>query len=254
VRFPLLLASTSLIWSPLLAVLSEGVDARAEALGYALGSISRVEPEAPTPPLFAPGEGVVEEVVELDEAAPGDVAEPKQTRGGGTISKRKASGKKSAQKPLKVVPKRGLRVREKTVLALANARAMPDGSYTPPADGHPGGMRLSNVARFGVGLRDGDVLSHVQGVPAVSRGAVVSAVMQSRAARAPAVSAIFWRDGEPWRLVVEMPYLKKKQPKPTGGEGPARVGPNTEIGRQASNRETPPEPTPDSRASRRAAN
>ncbi len=106
------------------------------------------------------------------------------------------------------IAKKGLRVSAATVLRLANARAVPQGAYQPPTNQHPGGMLLQGVSAMGVGLQDGDVLSHVAGTPANSRSAVVSAVLAARAKRAQAISATFWRNGEPWRLIVEMPYLR----------------------------------------------
>jgi hypothetical protein len=62
------------------------------------------------------------------------------------------------------------------------------------------------VSRLGVGLRDGDVLTEAAGTPALSPGDVISTVLAARGRSAREVSGVFWRDGEPWFLVVEQPY------------------------------------------------
>ncbi len=227
-----LLAATCLLWSPLLMSLAQHVDARAEAVGHALGTLQRIDDDEQSWALPEDPQSVIEEslhaedpVDELGDTTAPDKAKARVTRQGAqpAVRRRQASQSSTPQSEYPV-PKRGLRVRTPRVLELAKARVTPEGSYVSSAAGRPGGMRLSGVERFGVGLRDGDVLSHVQGVPATSRGAVVSAVMQARAARAPAVSAIFWRDGEPWRLVVEMPYLPERTRSATTATSDKRDG------------------------------
>jgi S1-C subfamily serine protease len=66
---------------------------------------------------------------------------------------------------------------------------------------------MVGVSGLGVGVRDGDVLTEVDGAPATSVEAVVRAVVAARSARAAAVGGRFFRDGESFALVVEMPYV-----------------------------------------------
>jgi S1-C subfamily serine protease len=143
------------------------------------------------------GSFVVEELSALSDAAP----EPAPKKAGS-----KASPKPTAAQKRR--PKQGIRVPAATVLRLANAGAVPHGKFSKAQGEHPAGLQLAGVSQFGVGLRDGDVLTEVAGQPATSRAVVVSAVLQARAARAPAISAVFWREGQPWQLLVEMPYLR----------------------------------------------
>ena len=104
------------------------------------------------------------------------------------------------------VPARGLRVSAETVLRIARSGARPSGTLVAAAEGCPAGLRLSGVGALGVGLRDGDILTHAAGRPAASRADVVGAVIGARGARQPEVSGRFCRDGEAWNLVVEQPY------------------------------------------------
>jgi hypothetical protein len=101
---------------------------------------------------------------------------------------------------------RGLRVSGDTVLRLARSGVRPTGTYVPASRGCAAGLRLSGVGALGVGLRDGDVLTHAAGRPASSSGEVVGAVIGARGARQREVSGRFCRDGEAWNLVVEQPY------------------------------------------------
>ena len=101
---------------------------------------------------------------------------------------------------------RGVRVAIDAVRLLAKRRAIPSGVPVPATEGRPGGLRLSGVSGLGIGLRDGDVLTQVAGVPATSRAAVVQAVLSLRAKQAPVGYGRFYREGEPWNLAVEIPY------------------------------------------------
>ncbi len=102
---------------------------------------------------------------------------------------------------------RGVHVPAAVVLALADHGARPRGVYVPSDGVRPGGMLLSGVSALGIGVRDGDVLTRVAGVPARSAGDVVSAVVAARGRMAPAVSGVFWRGHVPYRLVVDQPYV-----------------------------------------------
>jgi len=103
---------------------------------------------------------------------------------------------------------RGIRVSAETVLRLANGGARPTGSPVAPSGARPAGLRLSGVGALGIGMRDGDVLTDAGGRPALSEGDVVGVVIASRGQRVPTISGRFWRNGEPWQLLVEQPYLQ----------------------------------------------
>jgi hypothetical protein len=70
------------------------------------------------------------------------------------------------------------------------------------------------VAALGVGLAEGDILTRALGQPALSREAVVRAVLQARARRARVLEGEFYRGSERWILRVEQPYL----PEPSASE------------------------------------
>jgi hypothetical protein len=106
-------------------------------------------------------------------------------------------------------PRHGLRVSAATVLRLANGGARPGGVFVAADGQRPAGLALSGVSALGVGLRDGDVLTHAGGRPALSRGDVIGVVIASRGAGAREISGRFWRDGEPWNLIVEQPYVTR---------------------------------------------
>lgn len=213
-RFVLLLTVSCLGWPGVMQGWAQQAAVQAEAAGFALGSLERspvvdqaLEHAAPHPAELStrPAPAIQPEI---------EVLEPEESAAlsPGVVKRRLASPPPTrASSANAVAPRRGLRVRSNTVLQLANARAIPEGTYVEPDRGRPGGMRLSGVGVLGVGLADGDVLSHVGGAPVTSRSAVVTAVLQARARRASEISALFWRDGEPWRLVVEMPYLPESK-------------------------------------------
>jgi hypothetical protein len=216
-----LLPLTALLWPSAVMRLAERAGSFAESAGVGLGTLQRVpvaSASMPAAPAWTTDPGVA---LGGFEQLPGDAPvfqhapvfqadTPSLGRSASTKSKRRANSvaNRAIVQPATVAPKLGIRVPAKTVLRLANARAVPQGTFVSAEAGRPAGMRLNGVSAYGVGLRDGDVLTHVAGAPATSRSQVVSAVLQARAVRAPAVSAIFWREGEPWRLLVEMPYLQ----------------------------------------------
>ena len=108
--------------------------------------------------------------------------------------------------PRPVAPRRGIRVSAGSVLRLAGSGAMPSGRYVPASGARPAGLALSGVSALGIGLQDGDVLTHAGGRPALSRADVIGVVIAARGAGATEIGGRFWRDGEPWNLIVEQPY------------------------------------------------
>lgn len=116
------------------------------------------------------------------------------------------SKKRLAAKPAAAA--HGVFISADTVLKLANGGVAPRGVAVKADGKRPAGLRLANVGGLGVGLRDGDVLTRAVGQPALSKGAVVQAVLIARARRVPVLDGEFWRDGERWALRVEQPYPK----------------------------------------------
>ena len=105
-------------------------------------------------------------------------------------------------------PPTGLFVSAERVLMLARQGARPSGIRVPATQHRPGGLMLMGVSGLGVGLEDGDILTHAVGQPAVSEEAVVSAVIRARGARQPQLSGRVWRDGTTFALVVAQPYFE----------------------------------------------
>ena len=103
---------------------------------------------------------------------------------------------------------RGLFVSAAAVLVLAQQGARPSGIPVPSSGARPAGLMLVGVSQLGVGLRDGDILTHALGRPAVSEAAVVGAVIRARGARQSQLSGRIWRDGKTFPLVVAQPYVE----------------------------------------------
>ena len=120
-----------------------------------------------------------------------------------------------ARRPTRVaqaaIPKKGVRIRAARVLQLANAGARPSGVFVPARGNRPPGLALTGVSGLGVGLIDGDVLTHAGGRPATSASAIVGMIIGARAKRVPELSGRFWRRGEAWNLIVEQPYVRKRK-------------------------------------------
>jgi hypothetical protein len=215
-RYWLLPLTTLLLWPWALQHLAARAATAAESASAALGRLQRVAPagEVALPPASDPNGASAFEQLPGDAAVFESGTQAKANSAASATKTKRSSkapdpGKPSSSPSLPLVaPKFGIRVPAQTVLRLANARAVPQGTFVPAESGRPAGMRLQGVSNYGVGLRDGDVLTQVAGIPSTSRSQVVNAVLQARAVKAPAVSAIFWREGEPWRLLVEMPYLQ----------------------------------------------
>lgn len=182
-------------------------------------SEAQLEPDAFAPPAFQAFEGEPLGASELaaDEAG-------KQRRSPGKKPQPKASD-----------APRGLRVSAAAVLKLAQARAMPGASWVAARGKRPAGLELRGVQRLGLGLRDGDVLTHVAGTPVTSVPQVITLVLQQRAKHAPAIEGTCYRADSGFSLVVEMPYPKPREatPGPRLIEPPAPSGSERRFGPQA---------------------
>lgn len=104
---------------------------------------------------------------------------------------------------------RGIFVSADRVLAIARSGARPSGIAVAASGSRPAGLMLTGVGGLGVGLRDGDILTHALGQPAVSESAVVGAVIRARGARQSQLSGRVWREGRSFSLVVAQPYLEQ---------------------------------------------
>lgn len=181
----------------------------AEARGDAAQAASELDP----------GEGdsskadsseVAQDSAEADSAN-ADSAEADSTGAGRDATKTEHASATGAERRAgatgtEPVPSRGLRVSAKVVLELANGGASPEGAPVAASGDRPAGIVLSGVGGLGIGLRDGDVLTHAAGAPVRTETDVVSAVIGARNRQAHAISGRFWRDGEPWQIVVGLPY------------------------------------------------
>jgi hypothetical protein len=96
--------------------------------------------------------------------------------------------------------------REK-VLALARASAVPAGHPVERSGGRPAGIELTGVTPLGIGMLDGDVITAVSGTSVRSEGKVMGIVVRALARHDARISATFFRAGNPWTLVVELPSV-----------------------------------------------
>lgn len=167
---------------------------REAATACALLPLQRLAPVAqvPTEPVAIP---------ELPEAI-AKPPEPKRSAG------RRAGKAKAAQ----AAPERGVFVSAQRVLQLAERRVVPRGVPVAALGQRPAGLRLEGVTALGIGMRDGDVLTHVLGAPAASVAAVVGAIIQARAQNVRVITGQFWRDGRALPIAVEQPYLAANEP------------------------------------------
>jgi hypothetical protein len=149
---------------------------------------------ASVPPPSTPTESVA--TPELAEA----LAKPAEQKPGSARRGRKTKASEPA-------PERGIFVSAQRVLQLAERRVVPRGVPVAALGQRPGGLRLDGVAALGIGLRDGDILTHVLGAPATSVAAVVGAVIQARAQNVRTITGQFWREGRALPIAVEQPYL-----------------------------------------------
>lgn len=93
-----------------------------------------------------------------------------------------------------------------TMLRLASAGVIPQGRTVSRTPQRPSGIQLFGVKALGIGLEEGDVLTEVEGRTVTAEPEVVSAVVVALARHARTISARFYRKGERWTLIVEIPY------------------------------------------------
>ena len=186
-----------------------------ERLGSLLAGWANVSTAGPPPATLSPdfdGGAVVGEPLRPAPAAPGVTrfeAPPRPAVRHRLNSQPVARSSHTPTTSAPPVPTRGIRVSAATVLRIANSGARPVGIPVPAEGARPAGLMLSGVSGLGVGMQDGDVLTHAGGRPALSEADVVGLVIAARGKEVPSIGGRFWRDGEPWNLVVEQPYVRE---------------------------------------------
>jgi hypothetical protein len=100
-----------------------------------------------------------------------------------------------------------IRVGAARVLALAERGVIPAATSTAARRDRPAGLSLVNVSALGIGVQDGDVLTHVAGQPVQSVEQVIALVLAMRDEHVEHISARLYRGAVPLSLVVEQPYF-----------------------------------------------
>jgi len=193
---------------PLLLALAAWISSR--AADHAVNALSGVIANVAA---FVVRSAPVEEKQELDvvdRAAPIPAAAP-----GTTPAPNKAQKGKHKQS--------ALFVSANTVLRIASTKVNLRGVPVAKQGARPAGLRLVGVSALGVGLVDGDVLTRALGQPALSREAVVRAVLVARARRERVLEGEFYRGNERWVLQVEQPYPSEPGATAAGDGTVARV-------------------------------
>jgi hypothetical protein len=108
---------------------------------------------------------------------------------------------------------RALHVSAERVLAIANSGMRPTGTPVPAVSVRPAGIVVSGVSAMGIGVEDGDVLTHVEGIAVATPGEVVALVLSARAHEAGSMRARLFRGERPYVVVVDMPYVEP-EPEP----------------------------------------
>ena len=140
-------------------------------------------------------------------AEPTGASEPGSSGASSVRSVSAAGGAKHRMIP------RGIRVRKGRVLVLSRTAATPGASPVAASATRPAGLRLTGVGGLGIAVQDGDVLTHAAGQPLHSLAQVIGLVAGARHQHAAEVSGTLYRGDEPINLIVEMPYLRQRDPE-----------------------------------------
>lgn len=196
-------ALAALLFVAIPAGLAFGSHRAADVLGSALGrDAASALRDLPAFTRRAAAAPLVEAAAEAETVSAASTAKQPVMAGRETTVKGRAKPR-AARSPQ---ADRGVFVSAQAVLGLASRRAMPRAVPVAAAGTRPAGLRLVGAAALGIGMRDGDILTQVQGAPAGSVAAVVEAVLRARANNARVISGVFWRDGRALPLAVEQPY------------------------------------------------
>lgn len=101
----------------------------------------------------------------------------------------------------------GIYVARATVRTAVRAGLRPSGTPVSATDDHPAGLIVSGLGNVG-GLRDGDIITKVQGRTPSSVEDVLAAVSACYQRKIYVLSGEFWRGAEKWNAVVELPEPK----------------------------------------------
>lgn len=133
----------------------------------------------------------------------------------------------TGQKPTRVSaarrepPRKGILVRRATVRAAVRAGVRPSAAPVGDSPDHPAGLQVYGLGASG-GLRDGDIVTRVGGMTPRSIEDVIAAVAGCYKNKTYSISGEFWRDGERWNAVVELPEPKRdrsEEASDTGNRG-----------------------------------
>lgn len=104
-----------------------------------------------------------------------------------------------------------IHIDEKRLVALSQSRSIPAGRPVPAKGRRPPGIALFGVGSYGVGLRDGDVLTAVEGRSVQAEGQVVGIVMVLLARHTRRISGEFWRGDRRGSIIVDVPVVELPQ-------------------------------------------
>lgn len=100
-----------------------------------------------------------------------------------------------------------IRISAARVLQIVSSGLRPAARAVAAHGSRPAGLELYGVSALGTGVRDGDVLTHVEGVPVRSVAQVVAIVISCRGAHRSAVRAVLYRGARAYGLWIEQPYV-----------------------------------------------
>lgn len=112
-------------------------------------------------------------------------------------------------------------VAAQTVLRIANSGQRPSGRSVTAQGRRPAGVQVFGASALGIGVRDGDIITKVNGVPVTSANQVIALVIAARGARQPAISAQMYRGQRSYVLTVEQPYIPAEVQTPHAASQPS---------------------------------
>lgn len=194
-------------------VFARQLDESSWAMGAALGAALAVRSHQPEVDWDA-----VDRAVVANESSALNIVEVRQhnTSNAPQVVARQMRPAKSTTK--------GVFVSGDQVLRLSKVAKVPASRFVPAQGARPAGLQVAGVNGYGIGVKDGDVLTQVAGATVTSSAAVISTVLKLRAKRVLAISGEFWRGGERFQITFQMPYLSSAA-SPSGSEAsPSRSG------------------------------
>lgn len=179
--------------------------ARLEAPVRALGAdVGRGMPAVPATTAEPVAGDAFEESAFVPEVGPAETGSPLAKGDEANAPKKRPKAKRDAKAKAEGP---SVYISEKTILRLANARAVPASLPVGATEEHPAGLQLLGVSALGVGMQDGDVITEVAGRRIRGETDIVGIVLAARAQQAPTISAVFYRGKTRGTLTVAMPYL-----------------------------------------------